>query len=129
MSIEAKIARRLHADPAILAMPTAKRLQEIQLALMDIPGADPDDKALVARVDDVLTRVLPRVKSLTGLTDDDIARLIGKSRPTVQAYVGGRLREQMPRWAYDRLISLVQAKQIEVGYLLRDLKHAREKST
>jgi hypothetical protein len=129
MSIEAKIARRLHADPAILAMPTAKRLREIQLALMDIPGADPDDKALVARVDDVLTRVLPRVKSLTGLTDDDIARLIGKSRPTVQAYVGGRLREQMPQWAYDRLIRIVQAKQIEVGYLLRDLKHAREKST
>lgn len=128
MSIEAIIARRLHADPHILTLPTAQRHTEIRLALMDIPGADPDDKALVERVDDALTRVLPRVKSLTGMTDDDLAHIIGKSRPTVQAYCGGRLREHIPRRAVDRLIGIVQAKQVEVNYLLRDLRLTREKS-
>lgn len=110
-------------------MPTPVRHQEIKLALMDVPGVDPDDEALVKRVDDVLMRVLPRVKSLTGLTDDEIAHVVGKSRPTVQAYIGGRLREQLPEWAYDRLIGIVKAKQVEVGYLLRDLQQARQKAS
>ncbi|MCA3186973.1 MAG: hypothetical protein INH13_25810 [Cupriavidus sp.] len=127
-NIEARVARRLHADPTLRTLPTAQRRQEIQRALMDIPGADPDDKALVSRIDDALTRALPRVKTLTGMTDDELARLIGKARPTVQAYVGGRLREHIPDWAIDKLINIVQAKQVEVGYLLRDLKIAREKS-
>ncbi len=39
--------------------------------------------------------ILQTVQDITGCTDDELASLIGRSRPTVQAYRSGRLPEYL----------------------------------
>ena len=68
--------------------------------------------------------LLPRVKALTGLSDRALAELVGKSRPTVQAYISGRLDESLPPQAYAKLAIVVDNKAAEVSGLLSELRSA-----
>lgn len=124
---EQEVIKRLQVRN-VMNLPYQKRRKEIQLALMETPGLDPDSNVLIARIDSALTRILPRIKSLTPLTDDDLAALIGKSRATVQAYVGGRLEEILPPEALDRLYHLVESRRPEIDRLLADIKAAKLRS-
>lgn len=124
---EQEVIKRLQVRN-VMALPWAKRRKEIQMAIMETPGLDPDNQQLIARIDAALTRILPRVKSLTPLTDDDLAVLVGKSRATIQAYVGGRLEEILPREALDKLLVLVENRRPEIDNLIRDIKAARARA-
>jgi hypothetical protein len=107
-------------------MPTKQRLQEIKIALMEHEGADPDNTILVEAIDNTLTRILPRIKHTTGVTDDELSDLIGKPRPIVQAYVSGYLKEQLTVKVCDRLLALVERRAQELETLIRDILHAKE---
>lgn len=89
--------------------PTERRVL-IQIVLMDEPGADPDNVSLL--------------KAVTGLSDRELAELVGKSRPTVQAYISGRLDELLPPSAYAKLADKVESKASESGSLLSELRSA-----
>lgn len=89
--------------------PTERRVL-IQIVLMDEPGADPDNVSLL--------------KAVTGLSDRELAELVGKSRPTVQAYISGRLDELLPPSAYAKLADKVESKASEIGSLLSELRSA-----
>lgn len=67
------------------------------------------------------TFLLARVKGALGLRDIDLARLIGKSRPTVQAYIGGRLAEQIGPAEARILRAAVRARQVELAKLAGEL--------
>lgn len=106
--------------------PTERRVL-IQIVLMDEPGADPDNVSLLKAVDAEIMNlepILPRVKAVTGLSDRELAELVGKSRPTVQAYISGRLDELLPPSAYAKLADKVESKASEIGSLLSELRSA-----
>lgn len=124
---EQEVIRRLRVRNA-LAMPHSQRRKEIQLAIMEQPGLNPDSDVLIARIDAALTRILPRVKAMTPLTDDDLAKLVGKSRATVQAYIGGRLDEMLSLNALNALEKLVKSRIPEIDVLLRDIDTAKRKA-
>jgi len=97
------------------------------MILMDEPDADPDNVSLLKAVDGAvmhLEPILSRVKALTGLSDRKLAELVGKSRPTIQAYVSGRLEEMLPPSAYEKLANIVEEKASEIGGLLSELRSA-----
>lgn len=109
----------------VLSLPAKERRKEIQLAIMEVPGLDPDSEKLIAELEDALSRILPRVKSVTPLTDADLAKLIGRSRPLVQACISGRLPERLTVEALDALLKVVEARKPEIDNLIRDIKRAK----
>ncbi|CAB4126175.1 hypothetical protein UFOVP68_37 [uncultured Caudovirales phage] len=121
---EQEVIRKLQVRD-VLSLPRAQRRREIQLAIMEVPGLDPDDKYLIDRIEEALVRILPRVKSVTPLTDEDLGRLIGRSRPLVQACIGGRLPERLSAEALDALLAVVESRLPEIHNLIRDIKRAR----
>lgn len=123
---EQEVIRRLRLR-GVMEMPHAQRRLEIQMAIMDQPGLDPESDTLIQRIDAALTRILPRVKSLAPLTDEDLARIVDKSRATVQAYIGGRLDESLSLDALLRLEKVVKARLPEVETLLRDIDARKRK--
>ena len=125
MNVEREIARRLRERTDLLLMPAGRRRREIQLAIMDTPGLDPDSEDLIRRLDAQVSRVLWRVKGVTNLRDDELAGIIGKSRATIQAYVAGRLEEKLSVKACDRLLVLLDQKAAEIDALKRDVNILR----
>lgn len=125
---EQEVIRRLRVRN-VMTLPHSQRRKEIQLAIMEQPGLNPDSETLIARIDAALTRILPRVKAITPLTDDDLAKVVGKSRATVQAYIGGRLDEALTPEALDGLERLVRSRLPEIEALLRDIHSAKLHST
>jgi AraC-like DNA-binding protein len=121
---EQEVIRRLRLRN-VMNLPHSQRRTEIQLALMEQPGLNPDSDVLIQRIDAALTRILPRIKALTPLTDDDLAKIVGKSRSTVQAYIGGRLDETLTPEALADLEDLVQSRIPEIEALLRDIHTAK----
>lgn len=121
---EQEVIRRLRLRN-VMDLPHSQRRKEIQLAIMEQPGLNPDSDVLIQRIDAALTRILPRVKAVSPLTDEDLAKLVGKSRATVQAYVGGRLDEALSVEALDRLERVVRSRLPEIDALLRDIASAR----
>jgi hypothetical protein len=121
---EQEVIRRLRLRN-VMTLPHSQRRKEIQLAIMEQPGLNPDSEVLIQRIDAALTRILPRVKAVAPLTDEDLARLVGKSRATVQAYVGGRLDEVLSVEALDQLEHVVRSRLPEIEALLRDIATAR----
>ncbi len=109
----------------VLSLSRADRRREIQLAIMEVPGLDPDSKTLIDSIEEGLTRILPRVKSVTPLTDEDLGKLIGRSRPLVQACISGRLPERLSAEALDALLAVVESRLPEIQNLIRDIKRAR----
>ena len=125
---EQEVIRRLRVRN-VMNLPHSQRRKEIQLAIMEQSGLNPDSDVLIARIDAALTRILPRVKAITPLTDDDLAKIVGKSRATIQAYVGGRLDEILSREALDALEKLVLNRLPEIETLLRDIRSAKQKAS
>ena len=121
---EQEVIRRLRLRN-VMTLPYSQRRKEIQLAIMEQPGLNPDSDVLIQRIDAALTRILPRVKAMTPLTDEDLSKVVGKSRATVQAYVGGRLDEALSVEALDRLEQIVKSRLPEIDALLRDIHSAR----
>lgn len=117
---EQEVIRRLRLRN-VMNLPYAERRKEIPLAIMEQPGLNPDSDVLIQRIDAALTRILPRVKSMTPLTDEDLSRLVGKSRATVQAYIGGRLDEILSAEALEQLEKVVRSRIPEIERLLRDI--------
>lgn len=121
------LAERLRANPVIRRAPAEAQKLEIKLGLMEIPGADPDAPALVDFVLDLMRTpkpaapVLERICAITGLSDGAIAEMIGKSRPTVQAYRTGRIKENLDDAAREALAKVVRKKIAEIDGLLHDL--------
>lgn len=123
---EQEVIRRLRLRN-VLNMPHTERRHEIQLAIMEQPGLNPDSEMLIQRIDAALTRILPRVKAMTPLTDEDLSRLIGKSRATVQAYIGGRLDEMLSLEALNELEKVVRSRIPEIERLLRDIDQLKRR--
>lgn len=126
MSKIEQVVRALRERPLSRLTP-AERRQEIQIALMEVEGLDPDDpyvlKAVERRLQSGATpTVLAAVKELTDLSDAELADLVGKSRSTVQAYISGRLREILDPEAYGRLALVVGEKQEEIAALSTELR-------
>ena len=109
----------------VLSLSRAERRLEIQLAIMEVPGLNPDDPKRIERVEVALTRILPRVKSLTSLSDEAIGKLIGRSRPLVQACINGRLPERLSVEALDALLVIAEKRIPEIENLIRDIKRAK----
>lgn len=125
--VETIAARVRAANPDIETLPLEERKIQIQLVLFDYPDADPDNASLLDAIDAAVMQpepLLPRVKALTGLSDRALAELVGKSRPTVQAYISGRLDESLPPQAYAKLAIVVDNKAAEVSGLLSELRSA-----
>lgn len=121
---EQEVIRRLRLRN-VMNLPYAQRRKEIQMAIMEQQGLNPDSDVLIQRIDAALTRILPRVKAISPLTDEDLAAVVGKSRATVQAYVGGRLDEVLSVDALNRLESIVRSRIPEIDTLLRDIASAK----
>lgn len=115
------IDRLLKSVPNVNSMPDAKKALYIKIELMDEPEADPDDPALVERILNQMKGLLARFKFLTGITDDEIAEIIKKSRPTVQAYIGGRLREVLEAEHYDKLRAYAESRKNALTNLIDEL--------
>lgn len=113
----APVVERLRRRPDIARLPSRALRQEIQMALMELETEDPDNMVVVEEIEKQLNLVLPRVKTALGVTDDQLSELIGKSRPTVQAYIGGRLREQLTEEAARRLRQMIRARMDELATL------------
>lgn len=126
MSYKAAIVAKLRQLPHLHLMPTYQRRREIQIALMDVPGADPDNAYLIDEIDRQLGKMLPRLKSIINISDDKLAELLGKSRPTIQAYNGGRLRELLSRSDCDRLLVVARKALDDLTVLIRDIETLRE---
>lgn len=109
----------------VLSLPRADRRREIQLAIMEVPGLDPDNQTLIDGIERALGRITPRIKSVTPLTDEDLGALLGKSRATIQAYVGGRIPEIFTAANLDALLALAESRIPEINNLIRDIKRAR----
>ena len=123
------LAERLRANVVIRRAPVEAQKLEISMALMDIPGANPDDPALVdfvlslVRAQKPTPPIIERVAAVTGLSDGKIAEMIGKSRPTVQAYRSSRIKkEDLDDAARTALAKEVRKKYAEVKSLLADLE-------
>jgi len=111
------VVERLRRRPDIARMSSRALRHEIQMALMDLDNEDPDNMVVVEEIEKQLNLVLPRVKLALGVTDDQLSELIGKSRPTVQAYIGGRLREQLTEEAARNLRQMIRARVDELATL------------
>lgn len=111
------VVERLRRRPDIARMSSRALRHEIQMALMDLDNEDPDNMVVVEEIEKQLNLVLPRVKLALGVTDDQLSELIGKSRPTVQAYIGGRLREQLTEDAARNLRQMIRARIDELATL------------
>lgn len=98
------------------------------MALMELDTEDPDNMVVVDEIEKQLNLVLPRVKIALGVTDDQLADLIGKSRPTVQAYIGGRLREQLSEEAARNLRRMIRARMDELATLSEMLERHIKRS-
>lgn len=125
MTSETAIVRRLRLRPDLLALQERERRREIRIALMDVPGVDPDNDDLVRRIDVHLNALVPRFKTFTSMSDAELAKFIGKSRPTIQAYVGGRLPERLDAAVLDRMIERVELEIRNAQALVRDIKALR----
>lgn len=129
MSVDvSSVVRKLRTAGAE-ALPTRERKLAIQMALMEVPAANPDDEQAIKEIDARLTRIIPRFKDFTGLRDADVARIIRKSRPAVQAYVGGRIPEKISRQAADELERVLLSRKEELDHLLTDVRVAKRKAT
>ena len=116
------VLERLRRIPGIHTMPTKQRVMEIRLALMDIEGEDPDNMIAIDAIDKQLGRVLPRIKHAIGISDEALAEILGKARPTIQAYVIGRLPEKFSKKACEDLIRLAKNKIEDLRLLIDDLE-------
>lgn len=124
----APVVERLRRRPDIARLPSRALRQEIQMALMELETEDPDNMVVVEEIEKQLNLVLPRVKIALGVTDDQLADLIGKSRPTVQAYIGGRLREQLSEEAARNLRQMIKARVDELATLSEMLERHIKRS-
>lgn len=113
----APVVERLRRRPDIARLPSRALRHEIQMALMELDNEDPDNSVVIDEIERQIRLVLPRVKTALGVTDDQLAEMIGKSRPTVQAYIGGRLREQFSDEASRRLRQMIRARMDELAVL------------
>ena len=111
----ASVVEHLRRRPDIAALPSRLRRREIQMALMDIEGADPDNSVAIDLIEKQLDLVLPRAKRALALTDDELSVVLGKSRPTIQAYIAGRLREQITPDAARVLVRMCRARMAELA--------------
>lgn len=129
MSVDvSSVVRKLRAAGAE-ALPTRERRTAIQMALMEVPAANPDDEKAIKEIDERLTRIISRFKDFTGLRDADVARIIRKSRPAVQAYVGGRIPEKLSRQAADEIERVLISRKEELDHLLADVRVAKRKAS
>ena len=90
-------AAQLRADPDIASLEGEARKDHIRLKLIGT-DLDPDDETTIDTLDRLTRAPIPvtlRFKEATGLSDIEIAGLLGKSRPTISAYTTGRRIEYL----------------------------------
>ena len=65
--------------------------------------------------------VLERVKGLTNAPDHYLGRLIGRTRPTVQAYLRGRIDLNMNAWQIGQLKTLLEQQRLSLDDTIDEL--------
>jgi hypothetical protein len=65
--------------------------------------------------------LIEQVKALTNAPDHYIAKLIGRSRPTVQAYIQGRIQVELSRWQMTQLRQLLAQQHLALADALDEL--------
>lgn len=66
--------------------------------------------------------IMERVKGLTNAPDHYLARLIGRTRPTVQAYLAGRIEVTLNRWQVGQLKTLLEQQRLALDDALDELE-------
>ncbi len=65
--------------------------------------------------------ILERVKGLTNAPDHYLGRLIGRTRPTIQAYLKGRIEVNMNAWQVGQLKALLEQQRLALDDALDEL--------
>ena len=121
------VVNRLRCTPDFTLLSGEDRRLAIQIAMMSVDYLDPDDREAIRDVEVALAEhqrrsLIDRVSELTGLTDMQLAKEIGKSRATTQAYKIGRIPEALPPPVRRQLARLLEEVRKEYDAAIAELK-------